>query len=112
MSQNTTPVLNGQSLMIRYFKFALILLALLALDQLVGFVYEGRALFIPFIVAIFLTILLNPLLKQFDKWRIPRMFSILLTLTLTVIVIMFISEVFLSSIRAFYERVSNLWQPI
>lgn len=103
MNQTPAPVPNDQYLLIRYFKFALILLALLALNQVIGFVYEGRALFIPFIVAIFLTILLNPLLKLFDKWHIPRMFSILITLTITVIVILFISEIFLSSIGAFTE---------
>jgi len=106
---NRTPeqTSNEQYLMLRYFKFALILLALLALNQVIGFVYDGRALFIPFIVAIFLTILLNPLLTLLDRWHIPRMFGILITLTITVIFIMFISEIFLSSIRAFMEGYRN-----
>jgi predicted PurR-regulated permease PerM len=103
LDHSSEQIPREQYLLLRYFKFALILLALLAIDQAVGFVYEARALFIPFIVAVFITIMLSPLLKLFDKWHIPRMFSILVTLSITVGLVLFISEIFVSSIQAFMQ---------
>jgi AI-2 transport protein TqsA len=101
VNQNYAQSPDTQALILRYLKIAVALLALLALDQSMGFIAAGRSLIIPFIVAIFLTILLSPLLKLLDKWKIPRMISMLLTIALSVIFVMFVSEILVSSIKAF-----------
>lgn len=46
---------------------------------------------VPFLLAIFLTIVLNPLVTRMERWRVPRILGVMLLVTLVVIVlVMFI----------------------
>ncbi|MDC6119574.1 AI-2E family transporter [Serratia rubidaea] len=46
---------------------------------------------VPFLLAVFLTIVLNPLVARLERWRVPRMLGVMLLVTLVVIVlVMFI----------------------
>jgi predicted PurR-regulated permease PerM len=90
-----------------YVKIAIALLAFLCIDRLVGFLYAGRDLFVPFVLAVFLTFLLNPFIAFFEKRRIPRFISILLALGITVIFILGIAQVTYESIATFSENFSK-----
>jgi predicted PurR-regulated permease PerM len=102
-AMNSTP----KSIPLIYVKIALGLLAFLVFDRLVGFLFNGRDLFVPFVLAVFLTFLLNPLIAFFEKRRIPQILSILLALGVTIVFILVIAQVTFESISAFSENFSK-----
>jgi predicted PurR-regulated permease PerM len=100
---NTTP----KNIPLIYVKIAIALLAFLCIDRLVGFMYAGKDLLVPFVLAVFLTFLLNPFITFFEKRRIPPIISILLALVISVVFILLIAQVTYDSISAFSENFSK-----
>jgi AI-2 transport protein TqsA len=86
-------------------KIMVVLIAFLAVDRLVAFLSVGRDLFVPFIIAVFLSILVGPILDFFDRRKFPRILSILLALGLALAFLLLVFRILYQGGEAFVEQV-------
>lgn len=70
----------------RYLKFAVFFLGILAVDQSLGLIQDAQSILIPFTLAVFLVILLKPVMNFLEKHHWPRFFSVILSLIITLVI--------------------------
>ncbi|HLF14686.1 MAG TPA: AI-2E family transporter [Bacteroidota bacterium] len=111
---------NGnQEVLLPYLKTGIALLAFICLAILVYVLHQAGDLLIPFVVAVLIYMLLQPVIQLLEKWRMPRALVTLLAMGVTMVVVWGMSQVIYQSIAAFtgglsqYEgRFNDIWQRI
>jgi len=80
---------------------------------------EGTDLLIPFVIAVFIYIILNPLMSLLEKWRLPRWLVMIIAMCVTIIVVFLISQVvyrgvasFTSGLPQYEERFGMIGQQL
>lgn len=82
----------------------LVLLSLLLLDRAVLLLQTMQELFIPFVVALFLAVLFGPLFELLERWRVPRIVSVLAAFVITFAALAAVFEILYYSVTAFTEQ--------
>jgi AI-2 transport protein TqsA len=95
-----------------YLKIITVAVVILCVDRILGMLIDGTSIFIPLIIAIFLSILLNPLIEFLEKYRVPQVLAIIITLLVTVVVVFSIYETIAQSVNAFLKGFSKYSQQI
>jgi len=98
IKQSTTPTNTLLEVII-------VLLALLAIDRIVAFLTIGQSLFIPFVIAVFLSILLSPIIDFLEHRKIPKFLAILCALVLALLVLLAVFQIIYQSGAAFVDQV-------
>ena len=83
-----------------YVRFASVLISIVII---VYGLYELQSLLIPLVFAILFSVLLFPLCRRLEKWRIPRILAIILCLVLALAVIVSVLYAFTTQISSFAE---------
>jgi predicted PurR-regulated permease PerM len=79
----------------------IVLLTIICLALFGRVLKDSSAILLPFVFAIFLTFLLNPIIDYFDKLRIPRVLSIILTSIMVLLLIVVIGSIVKDSFDSF-----------
>ena len=74
----------------------------------IALLVAGQAFFIPFILAIFLTFLLNPISKKLEQFRVPKALAIIISILLAMIAFGGLLWFFFSQIASFQEDLPEL----
>jgi predicted PurR-regulated permease PerM len=73
---------------------------------------EGTSLFVPLVIAIFLSILLNPVIVFLEKYRIPHFLAVVITMLIAVVVIFSLYESISQSVSSFMNGFSKYSEKI
>lgn len=110
---------RDQEILLPYLKTGIALLAFVCLAILIYVLSVSGGLLIPFVVAVFVYILLQPLIGLMEGWRLPRALVTALTMTITIVVIVGVSQVVYQGVAAFtgglphYEgRFTDAWNRL
>lgn len=102
-----------------YLKLGVALLSFICLAILLYAMHQSGDLLIPFVVAIFIYILLQPVIDLFGAWKFPRWLVTVVAMGLTIVVVVGISQGIYQSVAAFtdglpaYEgRFNDIWQRL
>ena len=102
-----------------YLKTGIALLSFICLAILFYVLHQAGDLLIPFVVAVFIYMLLQPVIQLLEKWRVPRALVTVVAMGVTIVAILGISQVIYQSVAAFtgglpqYEgRFNDIWQRI
>jgi predicted PurR-regulated permease PerM len=79
----------------------IVLLTIICLALFGRVLKDSSAILLPFVFAIFLTFLLNPIIDYFDKLRIPSVLSIILTSIMVLLLIVVIGSIIKDSFDSF-----------
>ena len=90
-----------------YLKVITIGVLILCIDRVLGMLVDTTSLFVPLIIAIFLSILLNPLIKILEKYRVPHILAVTITMLVAIVVILSLYETIAQSLRAFLDGFSR-----
>ncbi len=82
-------------------KIGIAFLGFICLAILFYILREGMDLLIPFVIAVFIYIILNPLMSLLEKWRFPRWLVMIVAMAVTVIVVFLISQVIYRGVASF-----------
>jgi len=90
-----------------YLKVITVGVLLLCVDRILGMLIDTTSLFIPLVIAIFLSILLNPIIKFLEKYRIPHILAVVITMLVAIVVIFSLYETISQSVSAFLKGFSK-----
>ncbi len=82
-------------------KIGIAFLGFICLAILFYILREGMDLLIPFVIAVFIYIILNPLMSLLEKWRFPRWLVMVIAMAVTIIVVFLMSQVVYRGIASF-----------
>ncbi|MFC2085281.1 AI-2E family transporter [Bacteroidota bacterium] len=82
-------------------KIIIVLLSIICVIIIGMLLKNASTIFIPFVLAVFLTFILNPIITSFEKIRIPSSLAILLSIILTLGVLVIIGNFIKGSIQSF-----------
>jgi AI-2 transport protein TqsA len=88
----------------RFLVLLSILLSVLVLDRVVSFLFTGKDLLIPFVVALFLSMLFSPIAEFFERKKIPSFVAVLLSILITLSILAAVFQIFYTSITAFMDE--------
>jgi predicted PurR-regulated permease PerM len=113
------PSLPREESLLPYLKVGIALLSFICLAILFYVLHQAGDLLIPFIVAVFINILLQPVIDLFGRWRFPRWLVTAVALAVTIVVVAGISQGIYQSVAAFtdglprYEgRFNDIWRRL
>ena len=99
---------------IHYLRHIRNILALFAIMLLIFIFKAGGEIIIPFVISVFIFLLVNPILNKLDRLKVPNLLSIITVLVLVVLIfVVFVYTVFqmvntlLSRIGTYAERVAE-----
>lgn len=102
-----------------YLKTAVALLAFICLAILFYVLHEAGDLLIPLVVAVFIYMLLQPVIQLLERWRVPRALVTVLAMSVTMVAVFGFSQVIYQSVASFtgglgqYEgRFNDIWQRL
>jgi predicted PurR-regulated permease PerM len=95
-----------------YLKVITVGILILCVDRIFDMLVDGTSLFIPLVIAIFLSILLNPMIKFLEKYRIPHILAVTITMLVAVVIIFSLYETISQSISSFLNGFSKYGQKI
>jgi AI-2 transport protein TqsA len=81
-----------------------VLLSVLVLDRVVSFLFTGKELLIPFVVALFLSMLFSPIAEFFEQKKFPSYVAILLSIVITLSILFAVFQILYTSITAFVDE--------
>ncbi|MFZ4622314.1 MAG: AI-2E family transporter [Bacteroidota bacterium] len=81
-----------------------ILLSILVLDRVVSFLFTGKDLLIPFVVALFLSMLFSPIAEYLEHKKLPSFVAVLLSIIITVAILSAVFMILYTSITAFVDQ--------
>jgi AI-2 transport protein TqsA len=100
-------------------KIGIALLSFICLTIFVYVLHQAADVLIPFAVAVFVYMLLQPVIKLLEKGRVPRVLVTVAVMGFTIIILMGISQliyqsasVFTSDLPRYEERFNDLWARI
>lgn len=110
---------DDRELQLPYLKGGIALLAFICLAILFYILELAGDLLIPFVVAVFIYVLLQPLIQLLTRWRLPRALITVIAMLVTIILLVGVSQVIYQSVAAFtsglprYEgRFTEIWHRI
>ncbi len=110
---------TDQNSLLPYLKTGIALLSFICLAILIYVLHQAGDVLIPFVVAVFIYMLLQPVIQQLGKWRLPRALVTVVAMGITIVTVAGISQVIYRSVAAFtgglpqYEgRFNELWGRI
>jgi AI-2 transport protein TqsA len=108
-----------REILLPYVQTGIALLAFICFAILIYVLSVAGSLLIPFVVAVFIYFLLQPLIGLLTGWRFPRWLVTALTMAITVVAVAGISRVFYESVTSFtgglprYEgRFNDIWNRV
>ncbi|MBP6671593.1 MAG: AI-2E family transporter [Bacteroidetes bacterium] len=81
-----------------------VLLSVLVLDRIVSFLFTGKDLLIPFVVALFLSMLFSPIAEFFERKKFPSFVAVLLSIIITLSILFAVFQILYTSITAFVDE--------
>lgn len=93
--------MEPRQILIRDSRIIIVLLSLLSVMGMGLIIREARGIVLPFALAVFFSYILNPLIEFFEKRRVPRIFSILIAVLVTFLVLGLIVFLINTSIFSF-----------
>lgn len=84
--------------------FLSVLLSVLVLDRVVSFLFTGRDLLVPFVVALILSMLFSPIAEFFERKKVPSFVAILLSILITLSILFAVFQILYTSITAFVDE--------
>jgi predicted PurR-regulated permease PerM len=99
-----------RQMMIRDSRIIITLLSIITVMGMGAVVYQARGIFLPFLLAVFISYILNPLFTFLEKRRVPVAISILVAVLITFLMLGLLGFLINTSIKAFaaefprYER--------
>lgn len=110
---------GNQDAILPYLKTGIALLGFVCLAIFIYVLQQAGVVLIPFVVAVFIYILLQPVIQLLTRWRLPRALVTIGAMGITVVVVVGISQLIYQSVAAFtaglpqYEgRFNDLWGRI
>jgi len=90
-----------RQLMIRENRIIIVLLSILSVIAIGMVLYQTRSIVLPFALAVFINYIISPLIRFFEKRKIPGAISILLAIIITFLILNFVGVLIYTSIKSF-----------
>jgi len=90
-----------------YIRFMTVAVLFLCVDRFLALLIDGTSILIPLIIAVFLSILLNPIINFLEKYRVPHILAVVITMLVAVVLIFSIYETMAQSVNAFLNGFSK-----
>jgi predicted PurR-regulated permease PerM len=110
---------DDRETLLPFLKSGIAMLAFVCVAILIYLLSVAGNLLIPFILAIFIYILLGPLIGLLTKWRLPHVLVTILTMAVTIVAVVGVSQVVYQSVLSFtdglpaYEgKFTGIWNRI
>jgi AI-2 transport protein TqsA len=94
-------VKQTRELMLRENRMILAMLGILTVIAIGMVLYQIRSIILPFALAVFISYVLNPVIQFFENRRVPTVFSIILALIITFLVLNLFGMLIYTSIKSF-----------
>ncbi|NOX89215.1 MAG: AI-2E family transporter [Calditrichaeota bacterium] len=85
----------------RFLNFAL---SIIIVFLIVWVLYIGRAIILPFLVALFLAFILDPIVRLFTRFKIPVPLAVLITLILAFVILYLLGLLVYANVQMFVEQ--------
>jgi AI-2 transport protein TqsA len=110
---------ENEEIFLPYLKTGIALMGFICLTILIYVLHQAGNLLIPFVVAVFIYILLQPVIQLLGSWRVPRGLVTVVAMGVTIVIVLSISQIIYGSVTAFTgglpryeERFNDIWQGI
>ncbi len=86
------------------FKFINVALSLIIVFLIVWVLYIGRAIILPFLIALFLGFILEPVVRFFTRHKIPMFFAVIITLILSFVILYLLGLLVYANVQMFVDQ--------